>query len=207
VNQYLGIDLLEIPGDGQVPRDDAFGRAFTLVGPGTGKRIPDDPVGVSSAVREYQWVGIGAADVQALKDFVDARKGRAHAFWLHTFEEDLRIASLALSGQSFIEIEAIGYAANLFPASAGRRHIAIINRVTGVTLIRKITAAENLLNGLESLTLDSPLTQTISGSAQWRTSFLRLCRLEDDAVVFAFDGRAYTTAQIRAREVPLEAPL
>ena len=207
MNQYLGIDILEIEGDGGEPREDSFGRSFKLIGPITGKSISDDPVGVSAAIREYLWTGINATHVQALKDFVDARKGRARAFWMHTFEEDMKITAAALSGQSSIEVEAIGYAANLFPGSGARRHVAIINRVTGLTLLKKVIAAENLLNGNESLSFDSPLSQAISGSAQWRVSFLRLCRLEDDSISITFAGRGYASAKIRAREIPLEAPV
>lgn len=209
MSQYAGIDILEIEGNGTSPREDSFSRGIRLVGPPTGKTLVDDQHGVSGALREFEWMGQGAADVAAFKAWLDARKGRAKPFWLDSCQEDLTVpvGVTQLSGTDVLNIVAVGYADNLFPGTGARRHVCITNRKTFVKIRRKVTSASNNLNGTEDLKLDSALSSTVAGPANWMVGFMRLCRMEDDVVSIEFTGRGYASAKFRAREIPKEAPL
>lgn len=202
---YQGFDVLEAQADGRLARIDAHEREMALMGPATGRIAIDDVQGVSELVREYAWTCLGPADVATLKAFIDARRGRAVPFWLPSMERDLELNGDFTAGHGFIDIETVGYTAQLFPWSGARRHLYL--SAPGVTPIaRKVTSAVNNLNGTESLYLDSPLGASFP-KATTVVSFLRLCRKEDDGVSISWTSRGYQTATLSFRELPLEAPL
>lgn len=203
---YQGFDVLEIDADGRFSRIDDHDRELMVLGAGTGRRDTADLAGVSELTRGYAWTGLGLADVASLKAFMDSRKGRAVPFWLASLEHDLTLNGDFNAGHQFLDIQTIGYTANLWPYSGARRHLFLRPVAGGTPLYRKVTNAINNLNGTETLYLDSVLGVSVPRDL-WMAGFLRLCRLEDDILSIAWQARSYQTASIRIRELPLEAPL
>lgn len=203
---YQGFEVLEAQADGRLARVDAHERAMALIGAPTGRVEMDDVEGVSELIRDYTWTCLGPADVSALKAFVDARRGRAIPVWLPTMERDLELNGDFTAGHGFIDVETIGYTAHLFPWSGARRHLCLRAGPGGTPIYRKVTSAVNNLNGTESLYLDSALGASFPKDVTV-VSFLRLCRMDDDAISISWVSRGYQTATLRFRELPLEAPL
>lgn len=202
---YLGFDVLDqVPHNRTGSIDDTYDRGFTVLDNETGLRDVDVPSKAPAPRRPFLWTCFTRAEAAVLRAFIHARRGRAIPFWLPTYQQDLRLASDVSNGATGIVVKWIGYAQHLFPGGGWRRHVAFYDSRRQFTF-RKITAATDPGGyATESLALSSPAPQAFP-AATTIVSFLRLCRLEEDAVSFEWRGHT-CEATIALREIPLEAP-
>lgn len=113
-------------------------------------------------------------------------------------QADLKVLSPIGAFDSAITVENRGYAANV-PGAVGRRDILIVTTV-GSRYYRRITGATALTDATESIALESALGVPLLPEEIRQVSFLRLVRLESDAVEIAHqtDDMAEVTLTLKS---------
>jgi hypothetical protein len=202
VADYRGFNVLEVdPDRGEPTPDEVQRRVFTMDSiTGARTAIAADPA--AAGLHGFRWLTFGRAEAKALRDFIDARRGRAVPCWFPSWEEDLTLATDHAIDATTLVILSMGYADNMFPATNVRRHIAI--RVLGIWYYRKVTAAIDNLNGTETLTLEEKVPVAMP-QATTMICFLRFARLDEDMIEIEWTGQ-FAEAQLRLRDLPTETP-
>lgn len=201
---YLGWDVLPVVHNMREAIAESFARRGTLIGSAVGAREFDDHAGLALPERSFQWTCLDRAACVALRDFLDARKGRLVPFWAPTCCRDLELASDAAAGVT-LSVRRAGYTDYLFGLGAPRRHLAIFPAGGGTMLARKVTNAVSASQTLETLTLDATTGQTLV-AAKTVISFLVLCRLAEDLTEIEWTSTARCEAALRFVELPREVP-
>jgi hypothetical protein len=160
-----------------------FRRQLGVFDPLVGNRAVFDPTGVEATSRQYRVALPSRADIAAFRAWLFARAGRLTPLWVASAQRDLSVAASIGSADTAITIDNVGYA-GLGAVPIGRRDI-VIETVAGATYYRRITAASAIDAATESLVIDSALGVTLAPADIRSVSFLRLCRLNADAVEIA----------------------
>lgn len=164
----------------------------------TGRRAIDDLSGIATVRRAQRWLLHGRAAIAAFRAWLAARAGRLTAFWLPSHQADLKVISPIGAFDSAITVENRGYATNV-PGAVGRRDILIVTSA-GSRYYRRITGATALTEATESLAIESALGVPLLPEEIRQVSFLRLVRLESDAVEIAHqtDDTAEVTLSLKS---------
>ncbi len=149
----------------------------------TGRRVIDDLSGIGTVRRTHRWLISGRAAIAAFRAWLAARAGRLTAFWMPSFQADLKVVSPIGAFDSAITVEHRAYAANV-PAAIGRRDI-LIATTSGSRYYRRITGATALSPSTESLAIDSVLGTALRPEQIRQVSFMKLVRLDSDAIEIA----------------------
>lgn len=203
---YQGFDVLELNYNRIGRIEERVRRKFVLLDSQTGARQYDEHSPAPSPVRPFSWLAFGRSEIETMRDFLDARKGRAVPFWLPSFQWDLALnETIAASSPSAI-IRYVRYTLDLWGTIGARRHIALWDIGVGTFEYYEITAASDPEDGItEALTI-SPVA--VREYLQTRTvlSFLKLCRLEADTNEIRYPSGDVAEATIQVRELPMEVP-
>lgn len=149
----------------------------------TGRRAIDDLLGIATVRRTHRGLLQGRTAIAAFRSWLAARAGRLTAFWMPSFHSDLKVVSPIGAFDSPITVENRAYAANV-PGAVGRRDILIVTSA-GDRFYRRITGSTALTDTTESLALESAIGVPVLPEEIRQVSFLRLVRLESDAVEIA----------------------
>lgn len=125
-----------------------------------------------------RWRLTTLCDTQALRRWMDYRRGRWQAFWLSSRMRDLRLAAPIGVLDSTIEIEIVQLARLIFDIE--------ILLLSGVVFRRRVTSWALDSTGVIILTINTPIPGPISLIAIDRISFLRRVRLDADRIEFSF---------------------
>ena len=204
---YLGYDVLELNYNRVGSFEERLRRKFVLLNSKTGHRVTDEQSPAPAPTRPFTWTAIGRDEIAVMRDFIEARQGRAIPFWLPSFQWDLALAEDIPQNQSSVTTWWVRYKQQMWGTTAARRHLAIWSLGDGTMDYSQIISATDPANYLtETLTLD-PVTVREYPRAKTVLSFLKLCRLEDDRVEISYPSPQVAEATIRVRELPLEASL
>ncbi len=200
---YLGYDVIDVQGDSSQGRGvDESERRIVLVSSAVGRSALGYSEPEPRLARGVRWACAGFAEVKTLRDFLDARKGRAVPFWMPSWQRDFTFSALPGAGDSWTIFD-IGYTA-VFSLGNARRHVWA-RTPTGNTIgFAKVLGAVNNGNGTETLTIDVPPLNIAASTYTY--GFLRLCRLAEDLTPITWHSRAYAVGFFRAVEVPNEVP-
>jgi hypothetical protein len=207
VDTYLGLPVLDLTepdrADGTVDR---HGRRVFELNTQTGARAFDYPGPSDTVVRDFEWVAFSRAEVKAMLDFVDGRRGRAVPFWLRGYERAFNLAFLHILGEYQLTVEAVDYHSQVFPVGPQRRHMAI-RLDSGIYIYRRIIAAVDLGAGTEGINFapEDGLPEPIL-SAPGLLVFMRYCRLDSDEVRVEWSGGDFARCKLPVREIPREVP-
>jgi len=118
------------------------------------------------------------AELQRLRGWLHARRGRQKAFWLPTSKKDLSVDVDQVGTNNEIEVKTVGYERFIEANPGGRRDIRI-EYVDGSVIYRRITGSELTVTG-ERLFLSSNTTQLVTAANVARISFMLLVRQDLD---------------------------
>ncbi len=149
----------------------------------TGRRVIDDLSGTGTVRRTHRWLLSGRAAITAFRSWLAARAGMLTAFWMPSFQSDMKVVSPIGAFDSAITVENRAYAANV-PAAVGRRDIMIAT-TSGSRYYRRITGAAALSPSIESIAIDSVVGTPLLPEQIRQVSFMTLVRLDSDAVEIA----------------------
>jgi hypothetical protein len=207
MSTYRGFDVLEIDYNRLGSIEERLHRDFVLLDPRTGKRYADEVAPSPAAVRPFTWSAFGREEMAEMRDFLEARKGRAVPFWLPSYQWDLSLAEDLLTDAAVASVEWIRYTQQYFGTTGARRHLALwTHGVPGSMAYYRVSDADDPATGeTESLDLD-PVAVRDYDAATTVISFLKLCRLDPDLVSISYPDTTHAEATILVREIPLEAP-
>lgn len=200
---YKGFDVLDqAPHNAREAIEESFSRHGTLLANPMGRRTFLDQAAVSFPMRTFQWTAGEREDCDALRAFLEARKGRLVPFWTPTFAWDLVLTRDVGAEASVLYTERSGYIEFLW-AYPSRRDLAIV--IPGQPFVlRRILTVETV--GDEGLLhLDAALG-VAAPAASTRVSFLVLCRLAEDMTELHWFRPEVCEAVIRFVELPKEVP-
>lgn len=207
MSTYLGYDVLDtVDFNRRGAIDERIQRRFVSLDTETGTRTSDEHSPAPAPVRPFTWTAFGRAEIAELFAFLDARKGRAIPFWIPSYQHDLSLAEDLAQNDTNVNLVWVRYAQQMFPGSAGRRHVALWEPNVPMSF-HKIVDADDPGDGVaESITI-TPVAPRLFPAATTLVSFLKLCRLEEDLVTVAWPTVNVAEAVISVREIPNEAPL
>lgn len=196
---YQGYEVLQgvlTPDAGQAAKH-TTASSLSIVASTVGTRRVHDRRGFPVLTRSLTLIASGVEQVQALRAFIKARKGRVVPFWLPGDTHAMVLALPALQGALALTVKSTGYAA-MFAASNARRHLVLGNQFI------KATSVVSNGNGTDTVYLASQLQAPMEAGAG--VGFLTLCRLAGDEVSLAFDHPTVATAAFEVVELPKETP-
>jgi hypothetical protein len=197
MTSYEGIDVLE----------ERLRRKFVLLDGSTGIRQADEQSPAPAPARPFTWTAFGRAEMAAMRDFLDARAGRAEPFWFPSYQWDLRLAADLDVTETIATIQWVRYGQQMFGSTGGRRHVAFWNLGLGQMDYYRIVDSTDPGDEIEeSITLDPGAVRDY-GAAQTVISFLKLCRLDTDLTEISYPSTEIAQATIMVRELPMEAPV
>jgi hypothetical protein len=199
---YRGFDVLELEPDRGTGTPVETHRKVFVLDSVTGIRSAEAADPSAAEVRGFAWLTFTRTEAKALRDFIDARAGRAVPFWVPAWEEDFTLTADHAPTDTLTVLQ-MGYTEQMFPAGNVRRHLAI-RTLDGTLYYRKVTASVNNGNGTETLTLEEavPVSMPMSGTL---IAVLHFARLEDDEVEIEWAGQ-FAEARMRTRDLPTETP-
>lgn len=180
---YAGYPVMTESPDVRDNLDFSFARQIATLGNDFGKSFYADLADRAFLAQAHQWYLKGRQKHAAFKDFMYRMRGRARAFWVPTFNRDMKLAAPALAAATTFEIEKMGYGYSGGPGP-GREYIAIFLN-DGTMIFRKV-------NGLltpshddwEKLSLDAALGVDIAPATVRQISFMDMGRFDQDQFDF-----------------------
>lgn len=204
---YRDHDVLVLDYNRDAAIEDRLARDFVILDGKTGLRTPAEHSATPAAGRSFKWTAIGRDEITEMRDFLEARKGRAVPFWFPTFQWDLTLEEDVVATQASVTVTWIRYTQQMFGTTGARRHVAFWTLGDGGTMdCYRIHAATDPGTELtETITID-PTAASDYPAASTVVSFLRLCRLDQDRVKISYPSVNVAEAEILVQELPLEAP-
>ena len=203
---YLDYDVIEVNYNRLGAIEERQRRKFVVLDPGTGKRTADEHSPAPASGRPFIWTARTRAESTAIRDFIDARKGRAIPFWLPSYQWDLRLAEDVLEDQAILSIEWVRYTEQMWGTTGARRHLALFELGQEAMDYYQISDADDPGDGVtESITI-TPIAERAYPKATTVISFLKLCRLDSDEPEISYPDGKHAQVVFQVRELPQEAP-
>jgi hypothetical protein len=187
--------------------------------PVSGVRYTAKDGSLPSAIWTFDFTTITRADLQALKDFVDAQTamagarqtdGTSRGFWFPTWQWDLEVVDT--DGLSFVSFVRRGLADEIFPLGEHFRRFVLVsgaNYTEFHALSASVSGGLDRLvvspqNGSGSITAPLPWTRAHGVRPLW----LRYGRFDSDDFAYRhIDGGDAFSATLTIHELPDEAPI
>lgn len=186
---------------------DELRRSLWQVGGEVGPTYLETPDAAPSVEFAFDFLLESRSQIRALETWYDSVEGAATAFWMPSYQRDLRLAVDTAAASATVVIQRAGYVTHLFPFEA-RRHLAFI-AYSGTVIHRRVTAAvdDGAGAGTETLTLDAALTNGwLAGYGSGILSVLRLVRLAEDPLQVRHLRAGVAEVTLALRELPGEVP-
>lgn len=191
--QFLGNDIYyDAPIIGSDTLSDSIDQRADIADYELGLVASKTPWARPQIARPHRSVLENAAAVRAYRNWLHRRRGKFRAFWLPTFEADLRVLSTGTLGSTII------ISNDDYQTWSRRRHIAV-ETAAGVWLPRTITDSSFIDATQVQLTLDSTLN--VAATQVARVSYLGLKRLNTDRVELNWRGGGVVESSVTTLEL------
>jgi hypothetical protein len=157
---------------------------LAVIDPTVGRRYYDPQATGSITLQTHRWLLDGRAQIDAFRQWLYARRGRAGAFWLPTFALDFAVVANIGVAAVTIDVQRCGYT-DFVAQDIGRRDIRI-QLLNGTVYYRRITGSVNVSGTVERLSIDSALGALVTPAEIRSVSFMDLVRLEGDSAEIAW---------------------
>lgn len=191
--QYLGNDIYYSPGllnEGSLQR--SLQQRVDIVDFTLGPVVRRSPWTNARYASPYSSLINGASEMRAYKDFVYRRAGKFRAFWMPTFEHNLRLANTG-NIASVITVEK-----DSITDYSLRTNIAF-QSTAGVWYPRVISSPIQLINNRVQFTLSSALNVNAANIA--RVCFLGLNRFDTDRIEINWIGNNVAKSEVLITEI------
>ena len=140
------------------------------------------------------------AELRAVEDFFDARRGSFSGFWFPTWNADFALAQDYNAGATSAMVKDSGFAAN-WDQFTGWRHLAILSPETGIVALREIAAVSSN-PPMEGLQWATPLP--VASLPETILSHLVYVRFAQDSLAVNFITPDIAEIQVTLTELPEE---
>ncbi len=147
----------------------------------------DDPA-PTFPIQSWLWTCADRAEGEALRQFLYARQGRCRAIWLPTWQSDLHLTSTISAAATNIDVTARGLK-QFLRAGVHRRDIRI-ELLNGTVFYRRCSAYVEVSEGVERMTINSALGQSVAPTDVLRISWMMLARMTADTAEIAWRSPA-----------------
>ncbi len=137
-------------------------------------------------------------EIWEARQLVHALHGSLTTFYLPTFYKDIKVVDTLASGSVLMDIELMGYS-DLIAQNEPNASVWIeLN--DGTIITREVVDSEVHSETVERLTVDTVWASTVQAADINRVSFLQLCRIADDEVMFlhTYSGSARVQMNVLA---------
>lgn len=175
-----------------------YKRKLEAIDFGVGGFTHNDESGMPASIQAHHWTMVSRAEVTDFRQFLYARRGKARALWVPTYQPDLQLVAAIVTGSSFINVENSGY--SLYIAQAENRRDIRIRLKNGTIFYRRITASIELSASVEQLTLNSAIPANVAIDDIDLISFMALARMDSDMAELSWwtDTVAESTINFRS---------
>ncbi len=161
---------------------------------GTGRDAIVDEAETALPVQSVLWTALTRDDAATLRAFLYARRGRARAVWVPTWNEDLRLVDTVGPAVSTIDVEECGLV--YFATNEIMRRDVRIELTDGTVYFRRLTDFATVDETTERASMNAPFGQTVTPDDVLRISWLHLMRLDHDDVDLVWHTPAVTEARL-----------
>lgn len=196
---YRSLPLLETRPNWAEPPAPGYERAVAEIDFEIGQPYRIDTGGRAEILQQQRYT---IHTREAIAEFLGQQyrmAGRFGVGWLPSWAGDAVCAAAFAAVDTTLDIESIGYVADLDQA-INRRDLRI-QFADGDVIRRRITGAATVGDTVERLTLDSAIGKTGAASAIRKISFLQLARRESDALEIEWVTPALIQATLNYRAV------
>jgi hypothetical protein len=181
-----------------------YNRSIGLLDPKIGPITVISKAQTPIVEQEFPWYLENHAAVTKFRAFLLGQFGQLSPFWIPTWDQDLVLAHDLGSADTGVTIASEFYTRFLFPAKA-RRYLAFIPADGSGNVYAKVTAAVDVGDGTEILTLEAAPGKVFP-KATTQVSFLTFARLASDDSEIEWFSNDLAQATLRFQEVPTEVP-
>lgn len=170
-------------------------------------RIEDfRPIGFPSQVRKAVYLQRDTTEAQAIVDFFRRQKGRRGAFYLPSYDDDLKLEATASSGGNTLTVSA-GSATSLLAADAGGydgAQEAICVRLGDGTMLYRLVQSVATAGANRVLTCSGTWPVALSTANVRGVSWMPLCRFASDILEMTWLSDAVAQTQISFQSLMTE---
>lgn len=194
--QYLSLDVITEETVVVSDINETIIRISEYVDSGFGLMVPEDKSDYNDFGQTLGFVEYGAAALWRRRKWFYGLRGKQQAFWLPSFNEDLRLAENITSGSTLIKVDTIG------PLTSYVGQHIMIELNSGVRYFREIVSAAQLFNDIDQIVVNSAISANITQTDIRNFSFLSKVRLNSDTVQFEYLETGITTITVQIMEIP-----
>jgi hypothetical protein len=200
---YRGYPVMPYAPEWSIDPTNEFARKMAILDTQTGPRAYDDESGLASQSPSYRWICASRAEIDDLRKFFYARKGKLKSIWVPSWVDDLIVVVTIGAASTNIDVEYIGYDQLVGADDSGRRDLRI-ELTDGQIFYRRVTGSSVIDDETERLSISTALGTEVLISEIRQVSFMSLMRLESDQVEFTYwtgDSMESTNAMRSFRNV------
>lgn len=177
---YAGYPVLGTADNSDAGVTQNWRRSLEVIDSKTGRRQWYDLSGLESVSRSRRVVTTTRAATAEFRAWLAARAGQCNPIWLPSLTRDIELSTQASSGATSWTVKNAGLA-DAF--QVGRRDV-LVELANGTRYYRRITAVTAVDAATETVTIASGVPAILPTTT--RISFMRLARLDADAVEIAY---------------------
>ncbi len=161
--------------------------------------LTEDRVGSPVVYATQEYLARDRAEAAELREFLHHVAGAWRPFWVETRRPDIKMLSTIGNTAEVMQVENTGYA-SLYAVDRSRRDIRIWDMRSGDVWYRRIVAATEIDDDIETLQIDTPITETLQPEDA-HISYLIPVRLDGDRADFTWLTAGIMEARIQVRSV------
>jgi len=171
--------LLDIPNEVEVLSEDWL-RPLLEFDSDIINPVVDDPIGYTTIVRRMDWLMKSRKERADFRKWLYARAGRWKPFWMPSWNEDFKLASLLAGTDTKLVVEFAFY--KRFVPATPLRDALMIELFNGTRIFKNILSIDEISEIEENVFMDSPVGFDIQPQEVRCISYLNLSRLDSDTV-------------------------
>lgn len=176
---YKGYPVFDLLPDESEELNNQYQQILTLLDNNMALPRVTDNANNSFFIQGFRWLAMGHEEKATFRAFLYFLNGQQKAIWLPSHEQDLTVIDTITADNPAIAINYCGY--NRFAKGDTDKKYIYIWLKDGAIFYREIVNSSNE-GDKERLMLDEPLGRKILPEQILRISYMRLCRLNNDAV-------------------------
>ena len=189
---YKGVDVLTRQPNWIRPLDQTAEFAYDLADQGFGAVLQYPNEEFPRVVRRYSWLLRDRNQILAFRELLNRLRGQAKTVWIPSWHLDFQVVQQIGAANLSIKVKDNGFN-QMVGLDAARNHLCLRTE-DGQTFYREITGV-SILDGVTTLTIDSPLGVTIPTTSVKALHVLMRNRLATDKVDIAWRSNQVATIE------------
>lgn len=191
---YRGLPILELEPNWRENPELEYRRQLEILDNLIGEQLVQDRSGLAEPAQSVLWSAFTRAEIDELRKFLYARRGRWRGIWVPTFASDLKLATTIAASAVNIDVESCGLV-QYVDGDVGRRDIRI-ELVDGTIYYRRVSAFSTVDADTERMTINTALGAIVTAAQVARISWLMFARLDADSIDIEWSSASVAEASL-----------